>query len=227
MSPKFRFLIFVFLLPIIFSCESKQAEQERLDRDQRAQYKLEEKETLERKEAILRVEQQQREQEKQDAAQQLDRDAQLDAERKAQENYNLYISNSLNTGAIPYASYYGNNPQCDEYGCSQIKVLTSSLDVIVMIKSNEKVVRHAYIQAGDNYTLSFPNGTYQVFFYYGRGWNPEKEMKNGAIKGGFISNENFGKDDPQTLYNKVLSYELILQQNGNFSTQPSNPDEAL
>lgn len=52
-------------------------------------------------------------------------------------------------------------------------------------------------------------------------------MKNGEIKGGFIANEDFGKDDPQSLYNNVLTYELILQQNGNFSTRPSNPEEAL
>jgi hypothetical protein len=52
-------------------------------------------------------------------------------------------------------------------------------------------------------------------------------MKNGKIKGGFISNEDFGKDDPQTLQNNVLTYELILQTNGNFSTRPSNPLEAL
>lgn len=52
-------------------------------------------------------------------------------------------------------------------------------------------------------------------------------MKNGKIKGGFISNENFGKDEPQYLNNNVLEYKLILQQNGNFSARPSNGEEAL
>jgi len=99
--------------------------------------------------------------------------------------------------------------------------------VLVTIKKNDKVVRHAFIQAGDSYAFSFPNGTYQAFFYYGKGWSPEKEMKNGALKGGFITNEDFGKDDPQLLHNNVLKYELILQQNGNFSTRPSNSEEAL
>lgn len=99
--------------------------------------------------------------------------------------------------------------------------------MLVTIKKNDKVVRHAFIQAGDSYAFSFPNGTYQAFFYYGKGWSPEKEMKNGALKGGFITNEDFGKDDPQLLHNNVLKYELILQQNGNFSTRPSNSEEAL
>ncbi|SKC06607.1 hypothetical protein SAMN05660477_02766 [Soonwooa buanensis] len=141
---------------------------------------------------------------------------------------NPYFNNSLPTGATPYSEYYGKNSSCNSNGCSQIKVKTpNNSDVLVTIKQNEKVVRHAYIQKGDSYTFSFPNGNYQAFFYYGKGWDPEKEMKNGEIKGGFLADESFGKDDEQSLYNNVLEYELILQQNGNFSTRPSNPDEAL
>ncbi|WP_304344501.1 hypothetical protein [Chryseobacterium koreense] len=140
----------------------------------------------------------------------------------------LYADNSLPTGATPYSKYYGGNRSCNDNGCSQIEVKTPyNSDVLVTIKKNDKVVRHAYIQAGDRYTFSFPNGTYQAFFYYGKDWDPEKEMKNGEIKGGFVTNENFGKDDEQSLYNNVLTYELILQPNGNFSSKPSNPDEAL
>jgi hypothetical protein len=141
---------------------------------------------------------------------------------------NPYFNNSLPTGATPYSGYYGKNSSCNSNGCSQIKVKTpNNSDVLVTIKQNNEVVRHAYIQKGDSYTFSFPNGSYQAFFYYGKGWNPEKEMKNGEIKGGFLVDESFGKDDEQSLYNNVLEYELILQQNGNFSTRPSNPDEAL
>ena len=66
--------------------------------------------------------------------------------------------------------------------------------------------------------------TYQTFFYYGRGWNPNKVMK-GGIKGGFIENEIFSKDNPQKIYSGVLSYILQLQQNGNFQTKGSNENE--
>jgi hypothetical protein len=75
-----------------------------------------------------------------------------------------------------------------------------------------------------------PNGTYQPFFYYGKGWNPEKEMKradNTTILGGFVANESFGKDSPQNLNNQTLEYQLILQKDGNFRTTPSNSMEAL
>lgn len=52
-------------------------------------------------------------------------------------------------------------------------------------------------------------------------------MKEGKIKGGFITNESFGKDSPQKISNQILTYELILQERGNFSTRPSSPEEAF
>ncbi|MCD9854570.1 hypothetical protein LUD75_07620 [Epilithonimonas sp. JDS] len=147
--------------------------------------------------------------------------------RKEKEAEQLYGNNSLETGATPYSKYYGDNSDCEDRGCSKINVTASNSDVLVTIKKNDEVVRHAYIQAGDSYTFSFPNGTYQAFFYYGKGWNPNKVMKNGELEGGFVSNEEVGKDDPQSLFNNILEYELVLQQNGNFSTRPSNIEEAL
>lgn len=138
-----------------------------------------------------------------------------------------YIDNSLSTGATPYAEYYGSNKKCENSDCSQIKVETSNSDVLVTIKKDDKVVRHAYIKANEDYTFSVPNGKYQVFFYYGRGWNPEKPMKNGEMKGGFIANEDFQKDEPLDLNNEKLEYKLVLQQNGNFNTRSSDESEAL
>jgi len=211
------------LLPILLlvlvcsaSCESEQTRKDRLAVEDRQRIELQQQLKERQYAETLRLEDDRREQEKQ-----------AEADRLAAETYNKYISNSLNTGATPYSENYGTNNICNDYGCSQIKVETSNSDVLVTIKKNHVVVRHAFIRAGDGYTFSFPNGTYQAFFYYGKGWNPEKQMKNGKLKGGFISSEEFGKDEPQTLANNVLKYELLLQQNGNFSTSPSNPEEAL
>lgn len=160
--------------------------------------------------------------------------AQAEAEeqmRIEEEMYEKYMNNSLRTGETPYSDFYGGNPSCNEYGCSQIKVTTpSNSDVLVTIKQNGNVVRHAYICSNSSYIFEMPNGTYQPFFYYGRGWNPNKTMKEtpqGALKGGFIEDESFGKDGPQILDNNILEYQLILQQNGNFSTLPSNAEDAL
>lgn len=141
----------------------------------------------------------------------------------------LYYNNSLSTGDTPYATYYGKNAKCSGNNCSQITVRTSNSDVLVTIKQEGQVVRHAYIQENSSYTFYVPDGTYQPFFYYGKGWNPEKEMKSsiGTILGGFVSGEVFGKDYPQHLESNILEYSLILQQDGNFSTKPSNPEEAL
>jgi len=152
-------------------------------------------------------------------------------ERKRKALYDKYINNSLYTGATPYSYCYGSNNSCSSYGCSKIRLKTPyNSDVVVTLKSSGKVVRHAYIKAGSSYTFKVPNGSYQPFFYYGKGWNPNKVMKRtacGTIRGGFISQEHFGKDDPQYLSNNILTYELILQQNGNFSTKPSNEEEAF
>lgn len=148
-------------------------------------------------------------------------------EKRENEIIEKYKNNSLSTGSTPYFVYYGGNPVCLFPECSEITVNTSNSDVLVTIKSNNRVVRHGYIKSGDGFTFSLPNGNYQVFFYYGRGWNPEKFLKNGEIKGGFVLEESFGKDEPQMLFNKSLTYDLVLQQNGNFQTKPSDPAEAL
>ena len=161
----------------------------------------------------------------------IEREKQLEVERKEKEIFDKYINNSLRTGATPYAYCFGSNSPCNDYGCSQIKVITPhNSDVLVTIKRSGKVYRHAYIKSSRSYTFEFPNGVYQTFFYYGKGWNPNKFMKEtdcGTLKGGFISNEHFGKDSPQYLSNNILTYELILQHNGNFSTQASSKNEAL
>lgn len=50
-------------------------------------------------------------------------------------------------------------------------------------------------------------------------------MGNGEVLGGFVVEEIFSKDYPQYLTNNILEYELILQQNGNFSTKASSENE--
>ena len=216
---------------LVASCGESDAERiDRLQFEKEEQFRIEESRKARQEaaaERAYREEQNRIEQEKRAERERIAREIRLENERKEREIYNRYINNSLRTGSTPYARYYGGNPTCDNYGCSEIRVKTSNSDVIVTIKKNGRVVRHAYINSRSSYTFSFPNGTYQTFFYYGQGWNPEKEMKGGRIKGGFISNESFGKDSPQYLNNNSLTYELILQSNGNFSTRPSNPEEAL
>lgn len=135
-----------------------------------------------------------------------------------------YYKNSLHTGSSPYASY--GHSVTEE---SQISVSTSAnsnCDVVVIIKRGGMINRNAYICAGGSYTFHVPNGTYQVFFYGGKGWNPNKSMPHG-IKGGFVANESYSKDSPVSLEYQGLEYELILQPNGNFSTQQSSANEVF
>lgn len=140
--------------------------------------------------------------------------------------------NSLSTGSMPYSSCYGSSNYCSDWSCSKIKVITGgSGDVLVSIKNSYgKVVRHAYIKGGDSFAFNVPDGSYQVFFYSGTGWNPNKQMPSSScsyLKGGFVANESVTKDNYIHLYSQIITYELILQQHGNFSTIPSSKNEAF
>ena len=133
-----------------------------------------------------------------------------------------YYNNSLSTGSSPYSN--ANYANGDE---SEICISTSSnsnCDVVAIIKRGSTIVRNSYIRAGGSYTFNLPNGTYQVFFYGGKGWNPDKSMP-GGLRGGFVANESYSKDSPVNLNYEILTYELIPQANGNFSTQQSSANE--
>lgn len=141
-----------------------------------------------------------------------------------------YLDNSLNTGAAPYSQYYGKNYRCPYDQCSGIRVTApQESDIVVIIKQNNqngKVVAHGYIRSGATYQFDIPDGTYQTFFYYGEGWNPNKIMK-GGVKGGFVKDEIFSKDNPQEIYSGILTYVLQLQRDGNFQTKGSSLNEAF
>lgn len=217
---KMNRLFILSILLIFSSCESDAARDQRETREAKQRIELEEK--RQEKAAGLAFQEEQK---------RIDREAKLGKERKEKIIYDKYINNSLQTGATPYAYCFGANKSCSDHGCSEIKVKTPyNSDVMVTIKKNDKVFRHAYIKAGNQYTFELPNGKYQPFFYYGKGWNPEKVMKEtdcGSLKGGFVSGEDFSKDEAQILNNTILNYELILQQQGNFRTKPSDPEEAF
>lgn len=142
-----------------------------------------------------------------------------------------YGNNSLANGSQPYAQWYGRNNYYDDYTPhSEIRVKAPyNSDVIAIVRYNNhngNVAGHRYIKAGHTATIYLRNGhNYQTFFYYGTGWYPDKEMKNG-IKGGFIKGEAFSKDGSAScLENEILTYELTLQTNGNFHTSSSNEGE--
>jgi len=140
--------------------------------------------------------------------------------------------NSLSTGSMPYSSCYGSSNYCSDWSCSKIKVITGGTgDVLVSIKnSHGKVVRHGYIKGGNSFTFDVPDGSYQVFFYSGSGWSPNKLMPSSScsnLKGGFVSNESITKDNYINLNSEIMTYELILQEQGNFSTKPSSKNEAF
>lgn len=152
-----------------------------------------------------------------------DADEQLE---NAQMQY--YRNNQLSTGAKPWARYYGSSSG----GSSWITVnASSSSDVVVVVKynnANGRVANHAYIRKGGRHTMSLPSGyRYQVFFYTGNGWYPDKQMK-GEVRGGFLSGSWTKDGTPYVLdYGEEMTYTLTATVNGNFSTSGSSEYEGL
>jgi hypothetical protein len=227
---KYIFLLLTVSI-LLFSCESEKDRKAREYKEEQTRIELVAKQKAEDEVKAILIEQERIEQEQLAEIDRKETAIRLEKKRKEKAIYDKYINNSLRTGSKPYAYCFGSSNSCNGYDCSQIKVKTpSNSDVLVTIKKNGKVYRHAYINSSSSYTFNIPNGRYQTFFYYGKGWNPKKFMKEttcGTLKGGFIESEHFGKDEPEYLSDMIRSYELILQQNGNFSTRSSNSDEAF
>jgi hypothetical protein len=139
-----------------------------------------------------------------------------------------YKNYSLNNGAMPYAYCYGSA----NFGQSKITINAGNEDVIVTIKNLKNiVVRHVYVKSNRSFTLNVQNGRYNVFFYYGDGWNPKRIMPKticGNLIGGFVNNE-FTNKDPEIvdLFYSNLVYTLQIQSNGNFQTESCSKDAAF
>ena len=140
-----------------------------------------------------------------------------------------YGKNKLEHGATPYASYFGENRECTSKYNSDVQVTAPlAFDMVAVMKEkNEKgkVVCHAYICADSTYTFKVANGTYQMFFYIGKGWHPERLMED-TIRGGFVSYETYSKDTPVTLYNEVITYQLSMKER-NRSMAESSKEEVF
>lgn len=153
----------------------------------------------------------------------------------------LFISLTLSsqyTGATPWDNCFGINASCKTYpkdgylvGCSKIKVETSNFSpVMAIVKRYGSVLKHAYISAGSSYSFEVPDGTYQVFFYYGKNWDRNKKMNSDECSrayGGFTKNESVSKDNPITLNSQIMTYTLTQVNYGNFNPKSSNLEEAL
>lgn len=130
-----------------------------------------------------------------------------------------YEHNSLENGAQPYAQYYGKNLK--NAACSFIIKSSAEQDYIVIVKYNNengKVAGHVYVARNQTATIPVRSGaTYQVFFYTGRGWNPDKSM-SGGVRGGFLYDESFSYDrEPVYMnYGETMEYTLQRVKNGNF-----------
>lgn len=157
----------------------------------------------------------------------------LRQEREERERRMKLLENELPNGAHPFTRCWGRNRGCDDYSCSEIKIIADrNYDVLVTIKENDSfgdIVRHFYVQAGNSKTVEMSNGRYQPFFTYGKGWDDvaTNPIKGCTVKGWFVEQLSPSKDDPVSLYSQSLTYTLQVQVGGNFQTLPSSNAEAF
>lgn len=146
----------------------------------------------------------------------------IDEADSVDNDYNTYIDNQLKTGSKPYRDYYRSRT-----GNNYLDFKTAGNDYVIIVKDYNtlKVVNHIYVRAGDTGRLYLPDGTYYVFFYGGKGWNPN--MENGKVTGGFVSGGDIQKDGPVELYNQCGEYTLYPVRSGNLQLQESSKKEAF
>jgi hypothetical protein len=149
-----------------------------------------------------------------------------------------FLSYSQYTGSTPWENCFGINASCKTYpqdgylvGCSTIKVIASkSSAVVAIVKRYGKVLKHAYISSGRTYSFDVSDGTYQLFFYWGKKWNGNKKINSdecSRVYGGFMENESVSKDSPITLDGQIMTYTLTQVTYGNFKPKSSSLKEAL
>ena len=134
-----------------------------------------------------------------------------------------YRNNSLETGDKPYRDYFGRERTGQNYFYFKT---SGKSDYVVIVKRHydDAYINHIYIQGGDNAYLYVPDGTFDVYFYSGQGWNPYKEV--GQFTGGFISG-SMGMDGPVELESAYMEYTLYPVAHGNLRLQGADVDDVF
>lgn len=130
--------------------------------------------------------------------------------------------NHLQTGDKPYSSYFGKS----RTGSNYLSFNTSGdCDYVIIVKrvSDARYVNHIYINGGDNAKIYLPDGHYNIYFYSGKGWNPNKTKGN--LVGGFVSSESQQKDGPVELISAYGEYTLYPVSNGNLQLSSAGDEE--
>lgn len=128
---------------------------------------------------------------------------------------NIINENRLQTGASPYAYYYGNNIKSLDSEHEIEFIADPILDQIVFLVdfNTNQVIRHNYILSGDTFNMNnIPDGIYYTKVFYGRDWNSKIKITKRQLLGGF------------NLYRKFISFsskDQLLQM------KKTNRDDSL
>lgn len=225
-----RFVFACFLgACVLAGCETEAQRKERLERvaEENRQRALREQQM--RQEAAERA----RKQAAEKARLQREREERERKAREEQQRRAKWMANHLDNGAQPFTQCWGWNRSCEDWGCSEIKVVADrNYDVLLTLKEDNEdgdVARHVYIRRGQTKSVQVPNGTYQPFFIYGKGWDPNavNPISGCSKRGWFVEQLEISKDFPDYLSNTAVTYRLQVTVGGNFQTKRSNASEAL
>lgn len=135
-----------------------------------------------------------------------------------------YKNNSLETGSKPYSSQFGSPLTGDNY--FDFKT-SSGHDYVVIIKTSydNRYINHVYIRGGEKARLYVPDGNFDVYFYSGKGWNPNKKVNQ--FTGGFTTGGSMQKDGPVELYSAYMEYTLYPVTNGNLRLKGADVDDVF
>jgi len=219
-------LSFAVLSMALASCESDFERRVRLEQEAQVKREQEAKAAQAAEEARIRAEELQRQEEER-----LERvRKEQEAARIAEERRQRFLSNSLRTGERPFGDCWRAGWSGD---CGVKVTAPNSHDVLVTMKrDNERgpVMGHVYVAAGGTGEVKVSPGTYQVFFAQGKGWDPQSTnpIPNCEEPGWFVDFYGVGKDEPESFpEGQVWTYTLQPVQQGNFSTEDSDPSEAF
>lgn len=134
-----------------------------------------------------------------------------------------YLNNSLETGDKPYSEYFGEEWTGHNYFYFKT---SGKSDFIVIVKGHydDMYINHIYIRGGDNAYLYVPDGTFDVYFYSGEGWNPNKKV--GHFTGGFVSGL-MQMDGPVELESAYMEYTLYPVKHGNLRLQGADMNDVF
>ena len=144
----------------------------------------------------------------------------MEAEKKTKGNKTeTYKVTNYKTGDRPYKGYFGAGT-FDKESLSELMVINKSIydAVVILINANGRVLRHAFIKAGDTFIMNeIPTSICVVRAMMGHEWNSQKDNGSGFPKGGFMKDVSFTETSQEDRFNFIPTENIRGIEYPNYS----------